>query len=602
MAVSQNLTLTESKVDNASNTSEVTIKWTSTQSGDSWNGYTRTAYYYVSINGEAETKHSVSYILPQSTTATIVNTTITVPHKNNGTATIAVRTWMDTSISAGVVELNKSLTLTTIPRASTIKSTNMPYFGERCVVNWIPCSASFRYKIKFSLGTWSETTGIIHPNRETEYSYRDYIIPLNAISQLSPFANYGYITVTLYTYSDSNATVLLGSDVYPHMYTTVRKGSATDPKITMTLAPVTQGGGVQGAYLQGLSRVQATFSGSATFGATIKSYSLKVEGQNEEYSEPYLSDVLVTPGLVEVKGTVTDSRNYSKTSTQYIRVVTYSKPSVTPHSDANSIVCRRCLSDGTLDNGGTYLLIKIGRKYNKVVVDGTQKNFCTLSYRYKTDAQDIDEYSNPQLLLDKTASTDYVSAIIPNVVTSNTTAYNIQLIAEDDVGYNDVVTITIPTMFVTLHIPEGGHGLTIGGYHDPNKHDTFDCKFNAEFHGTVSGSVYGLLGSSGEIPAYGDLNDYRTPGVYAVTNSSTAGTIKNMPNLINPTDGKIYHLAGLLRVFASIGQTYVTEGAWKYVTQEYRALTAEIPDYRRVLSSDGDGTWHSGEWVSALGT
>jgi hypothetical protein len=236
-----------------------------------------------------------------------------------------------------------------------------------------------------------------------------------------------------------------------------------------------------------------------------------------------------------------------------------------------------------------------------VVSEGVQKNFCTLSYSYKTDAQSISSYSAPKEILGKSASSDYISTIIPNVVSDVSIAYNIQLIAEDTAGENDIVTITVPSRFVTAHAPEGGHGITFGGYHDPSKHDVFDCKFDAEFHGAVSGSVYGLLGSSGEIPADGDLDEYRTPGVYAVTDSSTAETIKNMPDLINPTDGKIYHLAGLLRVYASVGQTYVSEGAWKYVTQEYRAITPEIPDYRRLLSSNGDGDWSSGVWVSALG-
>ena len=79
MAVSQSLSVTEvaGSANVADNSSKVRILWTSTQTGQSWNGYTRTAYYWVSINGGAETKYSVSYTLPQYSTKTILDTTIT---------------------------------------------------------------------------------------------------------------------------------------------------------------------------------------------------------------------------------------------------------------------------------------------------------------------------------------------------------------------------------------------------------------------------------------------------------------------------------------------------------------------------------------------
>ena len=120
MAVSQSLTLTESNIVTSANTSKVRILWQSTQTGESWNGYTKTAKYYVSINGGAETEYLVNYTLPQNSTATIVDTTITIDHKSDGSGSITVRTWMNTGISVGVVTQTKSLTLTTIPRASTI--------------------------------------------------------------------------------------------------------------------------------------------------------------------------------------------------------------------------------------------------------------------------------------------------------------------------------------------------------------------------------------------------------------------------------------------------------------------------------------------------
>jgi hypothetical protein len=599
MSVTQTLTLTEVSTDNENNTSQVRILWKSTQSGDSHNDYSRTAKYYVSVNGGAETVYTKTYTLPQNSTVAIVDTTISVKHKDDGKGSISVRTWMDTEISAGVVQKTQSLTLTTIPRASTLNgvSSLTRNLGVKCVMAWTPHSASFRYKVKYSIGSYSFTSRIIHPNKTTSFTWSEDTLSYEMAKQF-PNSDSGTVTVTLYTYSDSNATVQVGSPSSTSFTAYLRPGEAL-PNVTMLLSPVSAYEGFTSVYIQGKSKVQASFSGSGQYGASIVSYSLKVG--TKTYSAPYLSDIIGEPNNVVVEGTATDSRGRTKTVKQTITVLPYSKPSIIPYTGQNQLICKRCLSDGTPDNGGSYLLIQIGRKYNKLTSGGKQMNFCSLKYSYKTDAQGIASYSDPKTILDRTASTDFVSVILPNIVASNTTAYNIQLIAEDDLGENDIVTITVGTMFVTVHFPEGGHGVTFGGYHDPSKYDVFDCRFNAEFNGTVSGSVYGLLGSSGEIPANGNLNDYRTPGIYAIPSSTRAETLTNMPYVYNPADGKTYRLSGLLRVYATIGQDYVSNGAMKYVTQEFRPLAPQIADYRRLLQSNEDGEWSYGEWMSTRG-
>lgn len=133
MAVYQSLTLTQVSQNQTQNTSQVKILWTSQQTGPSYNETQHTAYYYVSVNGGAETEYTTSYTLPSQTTKTIVSTTITVPHNNLGEATVRVRTWMDTNISAGVVTQSKSLTLDTIARESTLSASDVTIGGNTVV-------------------------------------------------------------------------------------------------------------------------------------------------------------------------------------------------------------------------------------------------------------------------------------------------------------------------------------------------------------------------------------------------------------------------------------------------------------------------------------
>lgn len=148
MAVSQKLTLKETSVDTLANSSKVKIVWTSTQTGDSHNDNTRTAKYWITINGK-KTEYTVSYTLPEDTTKTILSRTITVPHRDDGTGTVKVETWMDTRISAGEVELSKSLTLTTIARASTIGATNA-YIESTSIIGINRKSDAYTHSVAFS--------------------------------------------------------------------------------------------------------------------------------------------------------------------------------------------------------------------------------------------------------------------------------------------------------------------------------------------------------------------------------------------------------------------------------------------------------------------
>ena len=120
MAVYQSLSLTQVGQNYEEKTSQVRILWQSQQTGTSYNMVQHTAQYIVSVNGETVSRVETQYVLPSQSTAVIVDTTITVPHNHKGEAEITVSTWMNTHISAGVVELNKTLVLENIPRASTL--------------------------------------------------------------------------------------------------------------------------------------------------------------------------------------------------------------------------------------------------------------------------------------------------------------------------------------------------------------------------------------------------------------------------------------------------------------------------------------------------
>ena len=506
MSVSQTLSVTEvsGSVNTSANTSKVRILWKSTQSGESWNGYTRTAKYYISINGGAETEYSVNYTLPQNATTTIVDTTITVNHKADGTGTVKVRTWMDTSISAGVVEKSQTINLTTIPRASTITSASNRSLGETCMVKWTPLSASFRYKLKFTLGSFSYTTGAIHPNTTAAYTYTGYTLDLASIAPLiktkPPTAT---MTVTLYTYSDSSATAQVGSASSTTFTVTVPDNSSTKPTVEMTLTPVTPYEKFASLYLQGRSKVKATFKGEGKFEATISSYSMQVDGKS--YSSPYTSDILRESGNVTIKGTATDSRGFSNTIPKSIYVIAYEAPYIAPSKGYKKVICERCTEDGTASDSGTYLHVKGTRNYTKINTNGIV-NTCSVKCRYKPDGGNWSHNSGKgvDVLPGTNTSTDEFDVILSNIVSDITISYTVELNISDDTNVPSTMMFDIPSESVDFELREGGRGAAFGKH--ATEANLFECEWDAKFNkATYLDSLYLI---EHEITVGGDKDTY----------------------------------------------------------------------------------------------
>lgn len=403
-------------------------------------------------------------------------------NKTSAICTITCKTYNGSLlVGTATTQINLTVPDATVPSLSKTAIT----LGEPITI-YTPREADcYEHWISYTLKVYGSSTVVFTKDftGAVQESY-EWTPSLALLAPEIPSATNGTITITCTTRFKDSTTVVGTAD--PISFTiTVPNNSTTQPKVTMSLSPVSSlPSAFNGLYVAGKSKVKVSYDASSDY-STIKSYETRLLGDTSN-ANPYTSGFL-SNGSVEITGKVTDARGYSTTKKGTITVIPYSRPRVIPGEGESSIVCTRCNSNGKPDPGGVYLLIKIGRKYSKVVSNGTQKNYCKLSYQWKTDAQGESSYSNPVELLARTTTSDYVSETLSGIVTSNTTAYNIRLIAEDDIGETDTVTITIPTAFATFHAPAGGHGFTLGGYHDPSKQDVFACWFDAEFYGEVRG-------------------------------------------------------------------------------------------------------------------
>lgn len=536
---------------------------------------------------------------------------VNVAHDADGTKTVKISA-MFSNVGVSSLEkarLSDSITLETIPRASEITSAADVTLGNKCNIKWKPAAASFRYTLKFTLGDWSYTTGAIHPNQTSAYTYTGYPIPLTVAKYLKN-AKTGTMKVTLTTYSDNNATDQVGSADSETFTVTVPDNSSTQPSVSMNLSPVSSlGDAFAGLYIQGKTKVKATLSATGKYDAQIKAYRMKVGTATYDSDDDYTSDYLSDPGTVTVYGYAEDSREITGSTSKEITVISYSKPKIQAASGESDVVAVRCDSGGNPTDSGTYLKIKAKRSYSPVKSGSVQKNFCKIQYRYKLES--ASSYSAwTTILAGDSLSSDEIKtgALLGGVLAAGST-YLVQVRAIDDVGEYGYTTITVPTDKVYMHRDKVKRALAIGKYIEDQycvdiaEDITLKTRgpIQAEGGGNIDILVLGTkLTATADAPI--SLNNCKTPGNYYSPNAENSQHISDCPN----TEGgfgmtvRQMQTTGYIRQELFYGRTTWirhwngTEwsGWWRYLTTTVPETAAT--DY--VVETGNSGGWTYKKW------
>ena len=342
-----------------------------------------------------------------------------------------------TRISGG----EKAVTLTTIPRASSITSASNVTIGSACSVTWTPISTSFRYKLSFSLGNWSGSTGVINPGTTSSYTYTGYTIPDEVANRL-PESTTGTMTVTLRTYSDTGGNTQIGSASSKTFTVTVPAYTVswTNP---VAASLVNNNSTIAGwnIAVQSYTAVRLRGSASGNYGSTISSYivsggySVTRTGATLDYTGSKIN----SSGSVSFSVVAVDSRGRrSSTTTVTVTFYAYSPPAI------SSFTAYR------LSSTPTSVSVKGVWSYSSV-----GNNIASGSVSYKLS----------------TSSTWSTSVAITNNSTQTlswtfltTSSYDVKLIVTDSLGGTAEYTVRIPTGSVTLHLAENGTGVGIGKY------------------------------------------------------------------------------------------------------------------------------------------
>lgn len=400
-----------------------------------------------------------------------------ISHNSDGTKSIAISGWVTaptgTTLAGHKSSGSGTAQMDTVPRASNIDSVSCAssYFNGKLTYKYTPQSSSFYNRCNISLNLDGEYIAVKSINLgKKSAAQQTASVTLSEDEQAIiynklPNANKGTLRFTFRTYSDSGYSTQVGDAPYKEIALYVPKISSTLPDPGATLKSVhSLVADFDGLYIQGKSKVKATFAGKGKFGATIKSYSMKVEGKSYGSSDSYTSGYLSEYGTVDVSLSATDSRGYTNTVVKQITVIAYSSPKILPATGDSDFVIARCDEAGNLSDSGTYLKIKAKRSYSLVKSNGVQKNFCKIRYRYKLES--AASYSSWVTILETDAldSNEIVSEPLLGGTLLATNTYVVQVGVIDRVGQQANTTASIPTDKVYCHRDGNRRSFTFGGY------------------------------------------------------------------------------------------------------------------------------------------
>lgn len=412
-------------------------------------------HYKVVVNGSTvhDASHTVSCGSGQ--TVGIADGYTTVSHNADGSKSISVSASFscdNTSYYAPRTgSCSGSLTLTTIPRASSI-SIDSPSIecGNTININGSSASKNFTHKI---YATWNgKTSELVTIASGTTTPSFSYTIP-TAWEKDLPNSTSGIATFTLETFSGSNsvgsksvnATIKVRSGVVP---------SIDNIKITDANSVCA---GI-GQIVQSQSRLNFAITYSGAQGSTVTSVSTKFEGQTYSNSS-FTTGTVRGSGSISYTTTIYDSRGRSSQVSGKITVSAYSSPRLT------NVTAKRANSSYVVDEAsGTYALLHFKVGFTSL----TGKNATSFYIQYRASGASswtkINSWDNNYSL-----EQDYKAG---NLFTSATSSYEVAFGVKDKFmnDYSWQIFTVAPT-YSLINFGKDGRSLTFFGQ-DSNQKDT----------------------------------------------------------------------------------------------------------------------------------
>lgn len=264
--ISGTVTWSESNVNNANNTSDVTATMKLSRTNTGYTSY-GTDTFHVTINGSTHS-NTLSYTLSYNSDTTMVTGTTTVTHDSDGTKSITI-SWGGGGGSQGVFTVNSgsgTANLTTIPRASTLSAGSNWTLPAQIVFSISSASSSFHHTLQVEVNDGStyhtiETfTGV-----GTSYTWNVSDSDMNTMLGYlrNDTTNWNQNTrITLTTYDSSNSNV--GSNQYVGT-ATMAQANTTSYSTSFNIGDTISGTVSYGSSFSGIESNIDLIFGSSTY-------------------------------------------------------------------------------------------------------------------------------------------------------------------------------------------------------------------------------------------------------------------------------------------------------------------------------------------------
>ena len=342
-----------------------TVNWRMTVS--------RTGAYYthnhqgdstLSLNLDGQNVH---YSYPTWETSgeeyTLASGSSTISHNADGTKKLPIScTFNPNNGLHGTITVSASLSLTTIPRSSSV-SVGAGVIGSSVIININRQSSSFKHTVRYA---WAGKSGTIATNVDTSTSWT---IPLDFASDIPNSAS-GTGTIYVDTYSGSTKT---GTQS-----TTLTASVPSNVKPTFTGVSLSDLNGAAqnlipngNTFIQVISNIKVAFNGAVgSYGSSITGYYAEIVGKNQSTSSNGGGlGIMNYHGTINIRARVSDSRGrWSDTKEVSVTVLEYFAPA---------------LSFSIARTGSTSSTLTVTRnaKIAPLAVSGSQKNTMTLTFK-----------------------------------------------------------------------------------------------------------------------------------------------------------------------------------------------------------------------------
>lgn len=464
----------------------------------------------VEINGQSILSKYVSFDLRNSDWVRFGSGTVTIPHNDDGTKSISISTRLTNVAGMGDIgRIHGTVNLSTIPRASAIRSVSSTELGQPITVSIDKKAATFRHQVWWSVNgsDWID----LGRNHDTSVQFT---VPIEYANRITN-SDTGTVDVCVRTLQGDTT---IGRDVY------LNGTSILVPKnIVPTLDSITASEQVakiaeiipKGNFVKGKSTIRLEAVGAkGIYGSTIVSTELSLG--NLVVRAPQGDFPANNSGTATAVAKATDSRGRTATKSIQINIIDYYAPKIL------AFLANRA------GNGTNKTIIStVLANVSPLIVNGSNINRYNLKIQYSE--------KNSNRWLDAVNLTAQTVEKINRQIDSGAyyaldKSYNIRLVIQDRVSEIVDSVLTVRSSEVLIALGDGRIGF--GGFPELKK----GCEFfkPATMHNSLN--VEGGILSNGKpiqefadttkdgksIKFAGDLNNLKTAGgyyAYRVTNA-----------------------------------------------------------------------------------